>query len=269
MKLLLLALLLSGCSPTTAVDTTVDAAAATVAVAVAQASAPPIFAAKDVAAGVVEAIPSASAPLPVAMPETEQEAAIATALITRWEIGSEAQYRRLYAGITCPGGASGPTVGIGYDLGQQSARQIRKDWAGHPQVGALAQGSGVIGDRACRAFRASHRDVRVSIEDAQRVFQMASLPIYARAAGRALKRGWTDVSGHYRAGMVSLGYNRGWVMAGERRREMRTLRDDCVPQASVPCGQAALVSMCRLWAGTRNGNGLCARRKDEARVIGR
>lgn len=268
MKTLLLALLLVGCSPTTAVDT-LDASAATVAVTVAQAAAPSIFASRDVAAEAVEAIPSAaSAPAPVAIPETGHETAIATALITRWEIGSEAQYRRLYAGITCPGGASGPTVGIGYDLGQQSARQIREDWAGHPQVEALAQGSGVIGDRACRTFRASHRDVRVSIEDAQRVFQMASLPIYARAAGRALKRGWTDVSGHYRAGMVSLGYNRGWVMAGERRREMRTLRDDCVPHANVQCGQAALVSMCRLWAGTPNGNGLCARRKDEARVIG-
>ena len=47
--------------------------------------------------------------------------------LVRFEIGSRAQYEKLYAQPTWPGGESGVTIGIGYDLGFASKAQIEAD----------------------------------------------------------------------------------------------------------------------------------------------
>ncbi|CAB5125302.1 hypothetical protein D3OALGA1CA_2857 [Olavius algarvensis associated proteobacterium Delta 3] len=44
------------------------------------------------------------------------------------EIGSAAYYRQALSHPIWPGGRSGVTIGIGYDLGYNSDNQIRKDW---------------------------------------------------------------------------------------------------------------------------------------------
>jgi hypothetical protein len=44
------------------------------------------------------------------------------------EDSGEAYYTRHYEHFEWPQGASGPTVGIGYDCGYVTADQIRKDW---------------------------------------------------------------------------------------------------------------------------------------------
>ena len=50
--------------------------------------------------------------------------------IVQFEISSEAFYNRFLKHPTWPGGASGVTIGIGYDLGYVSAAQMRRDWDG-------------------------------------------------------------------------------------------------------------------------------------------
>ena len=49
-------------------------------------------------------------------------------LIVQFEIGSRARYEKLYSRPTWPGGESGVTIGIGYDLGYTSKQQIEADW---------------------------------------------------------------------------------------------------------------------------------------------
>ena len=271
--LLLAVLLLAGCSESTqvaanavdnAADVAVEAAAAVedkadeAATVTAEVATPVVLAVREV---IEQVTPSVEAP------QVPTDRNIAADLIIRWEIGSKARYTKLYQGVICPGGASGPTIGIGYDLGTQTSATIRKDWSWHPSVDALATASGQVGPAACKVWQQSHRGIRVTYAEAERVFITDTLPSYTRMAERALRKGWSDLSPGYMAGMASLGYNRGWSMVGSRNTEKREIRDTCVPAADKACGAGQVISMCRLWAGTTVAKGLCDRRKDEARVI--
>ena len=213
---------------------------------------------------VQEALPE---PAPIAQADVWAGAPAATALIVRWEVSSPQLYTRRYQGVICPGGASGPTIGVGYDLGHQTTSDIARDWAAHPDAGRLAAGSAQVGEARCRAYQAKHRDIRVPFAMAQQVFATATLPAYHAAARRALAQGWDGLSLNAQAADISLGYNRGWSMRGDRNREKRAIRDTCVPAADLPCNASELRAMCRLWAGTPNGKGLCARRDAEARLL--
>jgi len=212
-----------------------------------------------------EAAQASIEPLPLDPPaDTWAGAEAATALIVRWEVTSPAAYAKRYQGVICPGGASGPTIGIGYDLGHQTRGAIQRDWAGHPHVDRLVHGSGQVGEAACAAYRAAHRDIRVPYAMATDVFQRSTLPAYHASTRRAFANGWTRYRPKAQAATVSMVYNRGASMKGERNREKRAMRDTCIPATDYPCSAGELRGMCRLWAGTPNGKGLCGRRDGEA-----
>lgn len=224
------------------------------------AAVPAVLTVRDATA---QAVGEASEPEPE--PQTDDATGQATAdLIVRWEIGSRARYQ---AGVTCPGGGSGPTIGIGYDLGTQTAAQIARDWAWHPAVDTLVTASGKVGPAACAAWRKAHPGIRVEYEVALNVFRMHDLPRYRAMAARSYANGWAGLSGWHQGGLVSNGYNRGFSVLGERRREMRAIRDDCVPAGDAGCSAEQLRASCRVWKGTPIYAGLCSRRKDEARFV--
>ena len=263
LSLILAVLLAGGCAR--AVDNAVDGAQEATAlvedqaddaqVGIVETTTPAILAVQDALAAAVEPLPAEKAS------RTDLETA---ALITRWEIGSEALYVKKYRGVICPGGASGPTIGIGYDLGTQTQDTIRADWREHPDVDRLATASGQVGPGACAAWRNAHRDIHVELPLAQQVFAVRVLPDYTRQAERALRKGWNGNTEHVRGAMKSLGYNRGWSMSGDRNREKREIRDTCFPGSDANCTAAQLRAMTRLWAGTNIAAGMAARRNDEA-----
>lgn len=186
------------------------------------------------------------------------------ALIVRWEVGSEALYARKYQVPIWPGGASGATIGIGDDLGHQTRYTIGASWRAHPQLERLLPAAGIAGDRA-KALVRTMRDVRTPYVYAEQVFAEAVLPRYHALSRRAFQDGWDGLSPFARDALVSTVYNRGASMTGHRRTEMRVLRDQCVPANDIACMTAQFRSMCRLWAGTPNGKGLCDRYADTAR----
>lgn len=201
---------------------------------------------------------------PLPEPVTSIDPAV-VALVVRWEVGSPAQYVRRYQGVICPGGASGPTVGIGDDLGHQTPAEIRRRWGWHPLVDELVTGSGVTGDAACKAWKAQHRDIRVSYDDAIRVFTRYSWPTYQAMAERAYRNGWAELTRNHQGSLTSNGYNRGFSFLGSRRTEMREIRDTCVPVNDAPCTAGQLRASCRVWdSQPKNRKGLCARRYSEA-----
>lgn len=191
-------------------------------------------------------------------------AEVAADLIIRWEISSPERYTRQYQGLICPPGASGPTGGVGYDFGHQTAASIRAEWADHPEVERLATASGVTGQAACRAWVAQHRDIRIPYDFAHQVFIESTLPAYQLAAERALGDGWHKLPAPAQAGNTCMGYNRGWSMVGDRNREKRAIRDECAPAGDVRCNAAEIRAMKRLWPDIP---GLQHRREDEARVV--
>ena len=187
---------------------------------------------------------------------------VTTSLIIRWEVSSPALYTRLYQHPLWPGESSGVTIGIGYDLGYNTSFQIGTDWSMHPQVVRLQTASGIVGVSAKNNL-SKYKDIITPYPMADSVFQDATLPKYVDAARRALGPKFDQLSEGARAALVSVGYNRGWSFAGTRRREMRTIRDVCVPELSNTCIAAQLRSMKRLWPDSK---GLRDRREDEARV---
>lgn len=229
-------------------------AAAAAQAGVAQALTPPLLAVQDAAH---------TALAPVAAPAAPAVHPAAVALIVRWEVTSPARYTQRYQGVICPGGASGPTIGIGDDLGHQPPAEIRRRWGWHPAVERLVTASGQVGPERCAAWRARHRDVRVTYPQAYQVFAEHALPQYAGLT-RRVYRGVERLGPRPEGALVSNVYNRGPSMAGDRAREKRVIRDTCVPQGDPYCVAQQLRAMCRLWAGTPNGPGLCARRHDEA-----
>lgn len=184
-------------------------------------------------------------------------------LIIRWEVGSQARYQRLYRGIICPGYISGPTFGIGYDGGHQRAATIRQDWAGHAHVERLERSAGVMGDAKCRAYGATVRDVRVEWDDALRVFVRTSIHNYTLLARRTYPA-FDQLPGNAQGALVSLTYNRGTSLKGERRREMATIARVCGADTHCIAGQLRL--MVRVWQGSDIAAGMTSRRHDEARL---
>ena len=263
LSLVLAVLLAGGCAR--AVDNAVDGTQEATALAADQADAaqvgivetstPAILAVQEALEAVAEPLP----PTPASNVELET-----AKLISGFEITSEAVYVKKYRGVICPGGASGPTIGIGYDLGTQTAATIRADWREHPDVDRLATASGQVGPGACAAWRNAHRDIRVELPMAQQVFASRVLPDYTRQAQRALRKGWDGNTQHAQGAMKSLGYNRGWSMSGDRNREKREIRDNCFPAGDARCTAAQLRAMPRIWVGTPIERGMTARRNEEA-----
>ncbi len=269
--LLLAVLLLAGCSESTQeVSTTVDSAVQTATEAVAgtieqaedvQEVAAPV--ATSAVLAVREAIGTVT-PAPVAPAAVVIDPAV-VALVVRWEVGSPKQYTAKYQGVICPGGASGPTIGIGDDLGHQTPAEIRRRWGWHPQADRLVTGSGKTGPEACNAWRNAHRDIRVSYDDALRIFQTYAWPKYQAMASRAYRNGWASLTPFHQGSLTSNGYNRGFSFLGSRRTELVVIRDQCVPASLAPCTASQLRASCRVWDSQPDiRKGLCARRHAEA-----
>lgn len=235
------------------------------------AAAPAVVSAR--AAIAITAVPAAvemrsavQALLPVPAVAPALVAPAAADLIIRWEVSGEANYRRRLERPIWPGGASGITWGIGYDGGHNTARDIRAAWAGHAAADRLAGAAGIAGVPA-RAALPDYADITVPWPMARGVFAERSLPAYRTSARRAFGApGFDALPPGAQGALVSLVYNRGASMAGDRNTEKRAIRDRCLPAADVGCVGAQLRAMCRLWVGTPNGAGLCRRREDEARL---
>jgi len=187
----------------------------------------------------------------------------AAALILRWEVTGPAYYRKHLERPVWPGGASGITWGIGYDGGHQTRTVIADDWRDHGAVDRLATTAGITG-RNAQAVLTRYLDIPTAFDHASRVFENRSLIEYERRTDRAFRAKFEDLRPNACAALVSLVYNRGAAMTGDSRREMRNIRDVCIPNQDYSCIASEIRGMKRLWRGTVNERGLSARRESEA-----
>lgn len=221
----------------------------------------PLAAAQDAIQQVVDPVP----PPPLIDPVV---AAVAAELIIRWEITSPKFYARNLVNPIWPGGASGVTWCIGYDGGHQTERVILDDWLGHTDRYRLGTTAGIRGQAAKQALP-RYRMITTPYEDCVIVFSERTLVEYERQTRRAFGKGYDQLKPAARGALISLVYNRGGSMTGDNRREMRVIRDQCVPAQDYSCIAAQLRSMIRIWRGTTNEKGLTARREAEAQVAER
>ncbi|MBZ9815737.1 glycoside hydrolase family protein [Mesorhizobium sp. CA7] len=188
-------------------------------------------------------------------------------LIIASEITDERTYERRYRGVIWPRGHSGPTCGIGYDIGFVTVGGLRSDWEGYigkPVVDALASGCGVTGT-AARDLLPSFAGTAIDWETALREFKTEMLPRYTAIVERYLDN--TDqLSAKSLGALVSLVYNRGasFRLNGDRFTEMRAIRDHMHAKAfdQIP---PEIRRMKRLWAADLSG--LWVRRDAEAALF--
>jgi hypothetical protein len=190
-------------------------------------------------------------------------------LIVAEEVSSQAVYNARYQRPERPGGASGITIGIGYDCGYSTPERIRADWGGRipaSMVEALCGVAGLTGDRAQDALAAVRPQVMVPWQAAIDVFANTDIPRWAATVRKALPN-CEKLSPDCFGVLVSLAYNRGasFAMAGDRYAEMRSIKAHMAAQqfSAIP---ADLRSMKRLWT-TPSVRGVAARRDHEAALF--
>jgi GH24 family phage-related lysozyme (muramidase) len=194
-------------------------------------------------------------------------------LLVREEVSSEARYRRDYRRPIWPGASSGPTVGIGYDLGHTSAATIRSDWKGRvsdEMLEAMVSCVGKTGS-AGRAWTARVRSlIDIPWEQAIEVHSKFVLPRWEAKVAAALPNTET-LSPDSLGALVSLTFNRGPSFSTPRKstdsldryREMRAIKAH-MQSGNLAAIPAEFRSMKRLWPDL---DGLRKRRDTEAMLF--
>lgn len=173
-------------------------------------------------------------------------------LIVAEEDTSENFYHSHYEDPEWPGGASGVTIMLGYDLGYASKQKIIDDLRGKipdAMLQACLSVSGLTGSRAAAALSRVKNAIRIPFTVALDVFLHTDMPEWIATVRHYLPN--TELLPPDCLGiLVSLAYNRGpsFNNAGDRYREMRAIKADMVTKnfADIP-NQLRL--MARLWTG--------------------
>jgi hypothetical protein len=184
-----------------------------------------------------------------------------------FEIGGGKQYyEKFLERPTWPEGASGVTIGIGYDLGYNSVEVFNKDWQklGDVEQKRLSDCCGLKEDAAKQRL-ASVRDIMISWELAWEVFNVVTVPKFYNFTKEAFP-GFDELPADVQGGLVSLVFNRGTSMQGSRRLEMRVVRD-LVTKKNVSKIAEQIRKMKRIWLGTTIEEGMNRRRDAEADLI--
>ncbi len=230
----------------------------------------------------VEPVTPIVGPSPVepSEPEPKPERLISVAardMLIKHEVTSREVYERDYQRPTWPGGRSGVTIGIGYDVGAgvSDKAQLWADWRGKlsdAMIKSLERCIGVTG-KAARALLPRVQSVDVPWEAAVAVFDQDTVPRFYEMCERALPN-FEELPGDCRGALVSLTYNRGPSFDRtndpdglDRYREMRAIKAHMAARAweKIP---GEIRSMKRLWEG-RGLGGLLRRREDEAALFER
>lgn len=163
-----------------------------------------------------------------------------------------------------PGGDSGITLGTGYDLGYES--DLVQDWQSvltEEQIERLSEAVGKKGQSA-KVLASRFKDIHITNDQAKTVFINKTLPKYEDQTKKAFP-GSENLPELAFGALVSLVFNRGGGMEGERRSEMRNIRA-VVPKRDLTEIARQFRSMKRLWIN-KGLDGLIARREKEAQLI--
>ena len=189
-------------------------------------------------------------------------------LILDFEVsGGEQYYNKHLQSPIWPGAASGVTIGVGYDLGYNSSATITSDWGEHLDATTLTRlltTQGKTGQTA-KAALPPVKDIKIPWPPAFAVFQAVTIPKFTEAAHKAFP-GFDNLDPNCQGALVSLVFNRGASMKGDRRIEMRTIRD-LVPHKDYAGIAQQFRKMKRLWLGTDIEKGMSRRRDAEADLV--
>ena len=197
-----------------------------------------------------------------ALPEPSGElTAAGVTFIGREEISSPARYRALFRHPTWPTANSGITIGIGYDLRHVTRAELRADWSSVLDPSTLAQLETAIRVPGSPALVAALGGIDVPLPGAMRVFLKRMVPTHA-ARTRSIYPTLDTLPPARRTALISLVFNRGTDLDGDRRSEMKRIQGLLASGDLDPVAQE-LEAMTRHW-NPATERGVIERRRREA-----
>ena len=180
------------------------------------------------------------------------------------EATSEAYYTKRESRPNWPGVSSGVSIGIGYDLGYNSVAQVTRDWGSHlfpRNLERLSRYCGVTGEAANQACVGLH-DIVVPWAAACQVFEEQTVPRFYLQMLRIYPHA-ESIPPDAASALLSLVFNRGTKLTGERRIEMLEIRN-ALAEGRLSEIPELFRKQVRLWPDTE---GLRDRRVAEAELF--
>ncbi len=156
-------------------------------------------------------------------------------LIVQLEVTSQALYEARYRHPTWPRGASGVTIGVGYDVGYSTVAELHDDWDNAIPAemdDALEVAADVPGVPAQALASQLHDTVDVAWSPAIAVHRQKIIPRWVGVVERNLLN-TASIGPDCLGALVSLTYNRGasFDKPGDRYTEMRAIKQFMAAQA--------------------------------------
>jgi hypothetical protein len=188
-------------------------------------------------------------------------------MILEFEVTSEQSYEDRYRRPTWPGESSGVTIGIGYDVGYVSKKELYSDWQSKipdAMVSAIEEAVGVKGSAARPLAATLSGSVDIPWTVAIGVHGDAVIPRWVGVVEQALAN-CRIVGPDCLGALVSLTYDRGasYSKSGEQFKEMRAIKQ-YMAALEFSSVAAEIRAMKRLWP---DNPGLQARRDREAKLF--
>jgi hypothetical protein len=187
--------------------------------------------------------------------------------IIQHEAGGKVYYDKFLQKPTWPGGQSGVTIGLGYDLGYNTEKQFMADWSPVLNlnfVNALRPVLGIKGEKAKAMIKGEILNVRVPYIAAYEVFAKSSIPRFF-ALTKSIYPQLEELNEDTQGALVSLVFNRGSSLNGDSRKEMKAIVD-LVAKKDYHGIAEEIEKSKRLWEG-KGLDGLVVRREAEADLI--
>lgn len=188
-------------------------------------------------------------------------------LILDYEVGGGQSYYNKALKHPCyPGGASGVTIGVGYDLGYNTSQQFTNDWRSlltGSDFGRLAKCLGSKGAMA-RDLVSSVKDIEVPWDGALVIFKQNTIPRFIKETLKAFP-GADQLHPDAFGALVSLVFNRGSAVTGTNREEMMGIRT-LISSKDYKAISNLITSMKHIWVG-KGLDGLLKRRDDESALV--
>jgi hypothetical protein len=194
-------------------------------------------------------------------------------LILEFEVGGgENYYNKFLKNPAWPEGQSGVTIGVGYDLGYVNKTEFSEDWKDLPKdiFDRLYKVVGIKGYNAKNLIRGL-KDITIPWELALKVFNNKTVSKFYNLTKQTFPN-FDNLPEDAKGGLVSLVFNRGNALEGDRRREMKLIRDGMklvsnYDQKALTFIANQIRNMKRIWIGGSIEKGMSRRRDAEAKII--
>ena len=194
-------------------------------------------------------------------------------LILEFEVGGgENYYNKFLKNPSWPGEQSGVTIGVGYDLGYVNKTEFTNDWKelNQKDFDRLYKVVGIKGIAAKDLIRGL-KDISIPWELSLKVFNNKTVTKFYNLTQKTFPN-FDNLPEDAKGGLVSLVFNRGAALEGDRRREMKLIRDgmklvSTFDQKALTFIANQIRNMKRIWIGGSIEKGMNRRRDAEAKLI--